>query len=309
MYYTDESLIPENQDPLIITAAPYGAIWMPSDFPEDIPVTWDQQVQKAVDCYNAGATIMHIHVRNPKTVHISKNLKEYGDLIGRLRAAVPKMVLQVGGSISFAPEGDKAAKWQRYDTRHMLAEIDPKPDQVTLALGSTTYDMTPLCTPDDFVGTSMENNSKSFWQYAQMVADATPEFYIEHIKRLVKKGIQPYFSLAYIHSLMIMKRVRLIAITILMAAALTATGCLKLLSIRCRWLRRRWSASHQLLPPRGMGLLDCLCREEEAAQRFLRRRGWRRWGGWSDRNSGLCSNKLPMFPVFRAADWLRRTTQ
>jgi uncharacterized protein (DUF849 family) len=91
--------------------------------PEDIPVTWKEQVQKARDCYNAGATVMHIHVRDPKTGHISKNFQEYADQIGRLRPAVPKMVLQVGGSISFAPEaGDNAAKWQGYDTRHMLTE-------------------------------------------------------------------------------------------------------------------------------------------------------------------------------------------
>jgi hypothetical protein len=36
------------------------------------------------------------------------------------------MVLQVGGSISFAPEGEgKAAEWLDYDSRHMLAELDP----------------------------------------------------------------------------------------------------------------------------------------------------------------------------------------
>jgi hypothetical protein len=52
MYFTDDSLLPENQDPLIITAEPYGPIWMPADYPEDIPVTWHAQVQKAVDCYN-----------------------------------------------------------------------------------------------------------------------------------------------------------------------------------------------------------------------------------------------------------------
>jgi hypothetical protein len=28
----------------------------------------------------------------------ARELKEYGDLIGRLRVAVPKMVLEVGGS-------------------------------------------------------------------------------------------------------------------------------------------------------------------------------------------------------------------
>ncbi len=87
---------------------------MPADYPEDIPVSWDAQAQKAVDCYNAGATVLHIHVRDPKTGHISKNFTEYGDLIGRLREAVPEMVLQVGGSISFAPEGNEKAKWQSY---------------------------------------------------------------------------------------------------------------------------------------------------------------------------------------------------
>ena len=89
-------------------------------------VTWDEQVQAAVDCYEAGASLLHIHVRDPDTGKISKNFQEYADQIGRLREAVPDMVLQVGGSISFAPEGDEVAHWQAYDTRHILAEIDPK---------------------------------------------------------------------------------------------------------------------------------------------------------------------------------------
>lgn len=137
MYFTDDSLLPENQSPLIITAAPYGPMWMPNEGIKDLPVSWDEQVQVAVDCYNTGATILHIHVRDPKTGHISKNFKEYSDQIGRLRKAVPKMILQVGGSISFAPPDDQSkAQWQSYDMRHMLAELDPKPDQVTVAIGT-----------------------------------------------------------------------------------------------------------------------------------------------------------------------------
>ena len=63
MNFQDGALFPENQQPLIITAAPYGPEWIPSDFPQDIPVTMEEQVQKAVDCYNAGATVLHLHVR------------------------------------------------------------------------------------------------------------------------------------------------------------------------------------------------------------------------------------------------------
>ena len=58
MNFLDGALFPENQDELVITAAPYGPEWLPSDFPEDIAVSMEDQIQKAVDCYNAGATVL-----------------------------------------------------------------------------------------------------------------------------------------------------------------------------------------------------------------------------------------------------------
>jgi uncharacterized protein (DUF849 family) len=140
----------------MITAARYGPFFMPDDYPGQIPVTWEEQVQAAKDCYNAGASILHIHVRDPKTGHISKNFAEYNDQIGRLRQAVPKMVLQIGGSISLSPPpGATAAKWSGYDTRHMLTEIDPKPDQITMTCCSTSADLTCVVDPADLEGTHM----------------------------------------------------------------------------------------------------------------------------------------------------------
>jgi uncharacterized protein (DUF849 family) len=205
MYFRDGDLLPENQEPLIITAAPYGPAYRPDDYPGEIPVTWDEQVRAAVACYDAGASLLHIHVRDPKTGKISKNFQEYADQIGRLRAAVPDMVLQVGGSISFAPEGDEVAQWQEYDTRHMLAEIDPKPDQVTVAMGTSQYDITSMLTLDDVAGTHMADE-EVIWKYSQMVAEAGPAFYIEHLKRLRAHGIQAYFALGHVHSLEIVER-------------------------------------------------------------------------------------------------------
>jgi uncharacterized protein (DUF849 family) len=205
VYFRDGDLLPENQEPLIITAAPYGPAYRPDDYPGEIPVTWDEQVQAAVACHEAGASLLHIHVRDPKTGKISKNFAEYADQIGRLREAVPEMVLQVGGSISFAPEGDAVAKWQDYDTRHMLAEIDPKPDQVTVAIGTSSYDITSMLTMDDVAGTHMADE-RVIWQYSQMVAEANPEFYIEHLKRLRANEIQAYFALGHIHGLEVVER-------------------------------------------------------------------------------------------------------
>ena len=48
MYYMQDSLLPENQEKLLITAAPYGPGFIPEDF-SDIPRTLKEQVQKAVD--------------------------------------------------------------------------------------------------------------------------------------------------------------------------------------------------------------------------------------------------------------------
>lgn len=48
MQFFDDSLLPENQEKLVIQAAPYGSEWLPTDS-EDIPVSMDEQVQKAVD--------------------------------------------------------------------------------------------------------------------------------------------------------------------------------------------------------------------------------------------------------------------
>ena len=205
MHFLDDSLFPENQEKLVITAAPYAPEWEPGDFPEDIPVTMDEHVQIAVDCYNAGATVLHIHVRELDGKG-SKRLSKFNELLGRLREAVPEMILQVGGSISFAPEGEGAdAKWLSDDTRHMLAELDPKPDQVTIAINTNQMNIVELMFPDDIAGTSFER--PAVWNgYRDMVVPATPSWVDEHLKRLQANGIQPHFQLATIAQLETVER-------------------------------------------------------------------------------------------------------
>src|SRR4051794_33529844 len=155
VHFLDDSLFPENQEKVVITAAPYGPEWEPADFPEDIPLTMDQHVQQAVDCWEAGATVLHIHVRELDGKG-SKRMSQFNELLRRLQEAVPEMILQVGGSISFAPEGDGEAKWLSDDTRHMLAELDPKPDQVTIAINTSQMNIVELMTDSDIAGTSFQ---------------------------------------------------------------------------------------------------------------------------------------------------------
>ena len=194
MQFLDDSLLPENQDKLVITVAPYGPEWMPGDFPEDIPVTMDEHVQKAIDCYNAGATVLHIHVRELDG-HGSKRLSKFNELLGLLKQAVPDMILQVGGSISFAPESDgAAAKWLSDDTRHMLADLTPKPDQVTIAVNTVQMNIMDLISDEEAAGTSL-SQPEMYQAYREMTVPAGPGWVEEHLRRLTANGIQPHFQL------------------------------------------------------------------------------------------------------------------
>src|SRR6201993_696884 len=183
MNFLDGALFPENQDKLEITAAPYGPEGLPSDFPGEIAVSMDEQVQKAVDCYNAGATVLHVHVREADGKG-SKRVSKFNELLALLRVAVPDMVLQVGGSISFAPEteGDKA-KWLSDDTRHMLAELMPKPDQVTVTINTSQMNIVEQMEPGDIAGTSMEQPA-AYQAWREMIVPAGPGWADEHVKRL-----------------------------------------------------------------------------------------------------------------------------
>ncbi|BCH20562.1 3-keto-5-aminohexanoate cleavage protein [Mesorhizobium sp. L-8-3] len=205
MNFLDGSLFPENQEPLVITAAPYGPEWEPEDFPQDIPISMDEHVQKAVDCYNAGATVLHLHVREENGKG-SKRLSKFNELLERLREAVPEMILQVGGSISFSPEGEGAeAKWLSDDTRHMLAELTPTPDQVTIAINTNQMNIVEQMTDADIAGTSIAEPDL-YRAYREMTIPAGPEWVEEHIRRLSEKGIQTHFQLANICQLETVER-------------------------------------------------------------------------------------------------------
>jgi len=199
MYFLDGHLFPENQEKLVITAAPYGPEWIPSDYPEDIPVTMEEQIQKAVDCYNAGATVLHLHVRELDGTG-SKRLSKFNELIAGVRKAVPDMVIQVGGSISFAPVGEgEVAKWLSDDTRHMLAELDPKPDQVTVTINTVQMNVTEHMEEADIAGTSMAT-PEGRRAYSEMVVPSNPAWYEEHIRRLSAAGIQSAFQFYNLNS-------------------------------------------------------------------------------------------------------------
>ncbi|MEP6608386.1 MAG: 3-keto-5-aminohexanoate cleavage protein [Burkholderiaceae bacterium] len=205
MQFIEDCLLPENHEPLVIQVAPYAPEYLPSDS-DDIPITMKEQVQKAVDCYNAGATVLHVHVREEDGKG-SRRLSKFNELLEKLRTAVPKMLLQVGGSISFAPESEGAvAEWLPTDTRHMLAALEPKPDQVTIVINTSQFGFSETMTESDVAGTSFARPEMRK-AYDEMYWEAGPSFYVEHLKRLQDSGIQPHFMIGHIAQLGTLERI------------------------------------------------------------------------------------------------------
>jgi uncharacterized protein (DUF849 family) len=68
----------------ILTAAITGNLMTP-DISPNLPVTTQQIADQALDAAQAGAAIVHLHVRDPKTTKGSMRLDLYEDLVGRIR--------------------------------------------------------------------------------------------------------------------------------------------------------------------------------------------------------------------------------
>ena len=87
----------------------------------------------------------------------------------------------------------------------MLAELDPKPDQVTIAINTSQMNIVELMTPSDIAGTSFER-PEVYEAYREMHVPANPSWVKEHLKRLTANGIQPHFQLSSIPQLETVER-------------------------------------------------------------------------------------------------------
>lgn len=79
--------------PTIIMAAPNGARKQKSDHP-GLPITVAETVAAAKACCDAGASILHAHVRDEEGAHVL-DAQRYISLLDAMRNAVPEMLVQI----------------------------------------------------------------------------------------------------------------------------------------------------------------------------------------------------------------------
>ncbi len=87
---------------VIITCAPTGSIHTPSMSPY-LPVTPDEIADASVDAANAGAAILHLHARNPKTGQPSPAAKDFMAFLPRIKQATDAVInISTGGSANMS---------------------------------------------------------------------------------------------------------------------------------------------------------------------------------------------------------------
>ena len=159
--------------PLILTAAITGAETTRKDQP-NLPITPEEQAADAVACFEAGARIIHLHVRDDEG-NPTQSLERFEAAIKAIKTAVPEIIIQIstGGAVG-------------EDFEKRLAPLCLKPDMATLNAGSLNFgDDVFINRPPDIV-----RLAEAFKEY-QVVPEV--EVYesgmIDYVAKLIKKGI------------------------------------------------------------------------------------------------------------------------
>jgi uncharacterized protein (DUF849 family) len=158
--------------PVVITVAITGAVPKKADNPA-VPVTPAQQIESTHQAFEAGAALVHIHVRNPDESPGS-DPELYGRVQEGVRKHCPGMIVQ------FSTGGRGRDRSLRGAMLHL------RPDMASLATGSVNFPTQIYENPPDFVEglarTMLENDIKPEVEVFDLAM-------LYNAANLVKKGL------------------------------------------------------------------------------------------------------------------------
>ncbi len=134
-------------DPLIITVAITGSLPRKKDNPA-VPITPAEQIESTHQAFEAGASLVHIHVRNDDESS-SSNPERFAAVQEGVRKHCPGMIIQ------FSTGGRGRQQSERGAMLHL------RPDMASLATGSVNFPTSIYENPPDFV----EGLAKTMLEY------------------------------------------------------------------------------------------------------------------------------------------------
>jgi 3-keto-5-aminohexanoate cleavage enzyme len=178
---------------LIVTVAQTGGIHG-KDINPALPEQPHEIAQSALDCYNAGAAICHIHARD-KQGRTTGDLNVYTEIISQINAKCP-IITQVGNGIGGIPQPDGTFKGATLTERMELTNVQPKPDMLTVNMG--TFEFGYLDTFENPLTWNAEFIKKSYARDIPIECECYDMSHIYNALELVRRGVlrQPvHFSL------------------------------------------------------------------------------------------------------------------
>lgn len=116
--------------PLIITAALVGAEITREDTPA-LPITPEEIAQEAKRCRDAGAAMVHLHVREPDGTP-SQSAELFAQTIRRIRELAPDLICQTSTGGAVGMEVDERAQ-------PLTLRAEAKPEMATLTTGTVNF--------------------------------------------------------------------------------------------------------------------------------------------------------------------------
>lgn len=123
-----------------------------------VPVTPKEIAEAAIESAKAGATVAHIHARDPQTGAVSHNIEHYREIVDRIRDSKTDVVINItaGGGGDFIPSLDTPAAGgdgshiQTPEERHNpVGEL--LPEMCTLDCGSVNFGDMIYMSPTDWL--------------------------------------------------------------------------------------------------------------------------------------------------------------
>lgn len=117
---------------LIITAALTGGVTLPSQTPY-LPITPNEIADEAYKAWEAGAAVVHIHARDPKTGKPTPDLNIFEEILTRIKSKCDVVIcVTTGGALGMARE-DRIAVVPRF-----------KPEMASFNMGSINFSIHPI---------------------------------------------------------------------------------------------------------------------------------------------------------------------
>jgi 3-keto-5-aminohexanoate cleavage enzyme len=106
----------------------------------NVPVTPEAIAEEAYSCYKAGASMVHIHARDPETKLLTHDVSVFNDIMRRIRKKCD-VLIQITGAIGGKMDPSTGKKVHFTEEQRMgLLDVTPIPDSIPLPMG--TMDLT-----------------------------------------------------------------------------------------------------------------------------------------------------------------------